>query len=898
VTNLVKQNLHSAIAQSIYREIVSRNAKYFYYLGGTSDSDVQGVNASLFSERNIRDNIVLLKSLNPNDVAMVVPRINWVSGDVYDQYDDRYSGELVGINITDSGKFYNTAPTVEIVSGGSVPGSGATAEAILNDDGSIKSIVMISTGSGYSKSVPPTISFTGAVIGFGGHAATAEPVIVNTLSGSDKIEDARFYVLTPDNRVYKCIDNNNGSPSTVMPSSISSDVFSTDDGYSWKFLYRIPPNLANKFLTPYYIPVINSLSDNFYDIGSIGRINIESGGTNYQLGDTKIEISGDGYLKTNPLALTGISIIEGGEFYPSITSVQIDDPITSSGDIINYVPSATPVSVVRGQFIKSGNRFFEVVRGGSLQSAITPISDPNNPFLCDDVFLQFVGETATASISVSGGVITSAQLLGKIYDIDITDLGSGYPDGYIDIAVMNGSTPIMSAVGLCKNGKLQKIHLNSASVSYSALPDLSYVVGTPWVIDSSVSVNSVVFNGNNIYMRVSSDPAGTTPPTHVSGIVGVWEYIGRKASIQAKLSYGYGYSKIPNITIVSSGVGQNALLQVSGQKTDAKVIPVIESGSIVDCIIVDGGIGYTYANVVISSASGSGAKLSTNVFVGSIDTLEANNILSNVVGGIHNISVISGGVGYSELDPPIVSIVGDGTGAKASAVIQAGRVVDIEVTDAGKNYTYADVTITTPVGSVGTSASARAIISPYGGHGRDNIKELFAKRVMTYSKLQGEKFSGFSIANDYRLFGLLKNPKNFQDTAYISTSLATSCYIVYCSFNSSIFTKDSIVSVTGKPSKRFKIIDTTTGAMILQDLSNYNLSVGEYLEITVGSTTTKTEVQDLILPSFGKYTGELLNVDSRTSGFTSTVEQSIVIRTIIGWDVCSEDAGDGESPPP
>lgn len=896
MSNLVKQNLHSAIAQSVYREIVSRNAKYFYYLGGTSDQDASNVNDSLFSERQVRDNIVLLKALHPTDVAMVVPRINWVSGEIYDQFDDRYSGQLVGINITDAGKYYNTAPTVEINTTSGQPGQGASAEAILNEDGSIKAINIINGGTGYSMLNPPTIAFSGAVIGFGGHAATASPIIVNTLSGDSSIEAARFYVITPDNRVYKCIDNNNTSPSTVMPSSIGSDVFSTEDGYSWKFLYRIPPNLANKFLTPDYIPVINSLSDNFYDVGSIGRINIESGGSNYELGNTKIEISGDGYLKTNPFSITGISVISGGTSYTSGTTIMIDDPLISSGDVITYTPSAIPTPVSRGQFVKSGNRFFEVIKGGSLQSTITPISDPTAQVICDDVFLQFVGETALATIpTISSGVISSVNLLGKIYDIDIINVGEGYPDGSIYITIMSGVDVVMTAIGMCKNGKLQKINLTSASALYTTLPELSYTVGTPWTSDSVVSVNTVVFNGNYIYKRVSANPAGSIPPTHLSGVVGVWEFLGTKASVQAKLSYGYGYKSAPEITIIgSSTVGSGADIRVVGEKTNAKVLPVIESGSIVDCIIVDGGIGYTYADVIVSSASGSGAKLSTNVFVGSIDTLEANNILSNVVGGIHNIPVVSGGVGYSSDDLPIISIVGDGEDATAIPVIVDGRVSKIEIINPGKNYTYASVSITTPTGSVGTSASARAIISPYGGHSRDNIKELFAKRVMTYSKLQGEKFSGFTIANDYRLFGLIKNPKNFEDTAYISTSLATSCYIVYCTFNSAIFTKDSIVTVTGKPTKKFKIVDTTTGAMILQDLSNYNISAGEYLEITVGSTTTKTEVQDIVLPTFGKYTGELLNIDSRTSGFTSTVEQSIVIRTILGWDTQTEEI----TPPP
>ena len=52
-----------------------------------------------------------------------------------------------------------------------------------------------------------------------------------------------FYVYNKANRgVYKCLDNNNSSPSTQAPSQVTTESFSTSDGYTWKLIYRITVN--------------------------------------------------------------------------------------------------------------------------------------------------------------------------------------------------------------------------------------------------------------------------------------------------------------------------------------------------------------------------------------------------------------------------------------------------------------------------------------------------------------------------------------------------------------------------------------------------------------------------------------------------------------------------------
>jgi hypothetical protein len=73
--------------------------------------------------------------------------------------------------------------------------------------------------------------------------------------------------------------------------------------------------------------------------------------------------------------------------------------------------------------------------------------------------------------------------------------------------------------------------------------------------------------------------------------------------------------------------------------------------------------------------------------------------------GIERIDVYNGGTGYSYDGSIKVQILGDGTGAKATAYVRNKQVVEIEVNNSGSGYTYAIVKI---IDSKGTGATAFA----------------------------------------------------------------------------------------------------------------------------------------------------------------------------------------------
>ena len=130
-------------------------------------------------------------------------------------------------------------------------------------------------------------------------------------------------------------------------------------------------------------------------------------------------------------------------------------------------------------------------------------------------------------------------------------------------------------------------------------------------------------------------------------------------------------------------------------------------------------------------------------------------------GGIDVINITNSGSDYNPANAAIyVTIVGDGSGATAEAVANnSGMITNINVTNHGINYTYADVKITSGIGS---GATAIAPVSPIGGHAYDPISELGCRNVMIVCTFNGdESFNGVSMIPtdiDYHQIALLVNP--------------------------------------------------------------------------------------------------------------------------------------------
>jgi hypothetical protein len=116
MSSLLKSALDNSIADAVYNEIQNRSARYYYFLGKTlrwtdEASPPYPIDSSRY-EFDTRNEIITLKEINSTDVAFIIPRVDWVTDQVWDMYDDQYSKEVQGINLIAGGFGYSSIPTV------------------------------------------------------------------------------------------------------------------------------------------------------------------------------------------------------------------------------------------------------------------------------------------------------------------------------------------------------------------------------------------------------------------------------------------------------------------------------------------------------------------------------------------------------------------------------------------------------------------------------------------------------------------------------------------------------------------------------------------------------------------------------------------------------------------
>lgn len=112
-------------------------------------------------------------------------------------------------------------------------------------------------------------------------------------SNDEALFRRRFYVLTDEYNIYKCIDNSDGGPSTDKPDHVQG-LETYSDGYVWAYMGSISIDDVNKFLTEQHMPV--RLPGGYTAPttgGPIHTLSILDGGSGYSVGDS-ITVSGDG----------------------------------------------------------------------------------------------------------------------------------------------------------------------------------------------------------------------------------------------------------------------------------------------------------------------------------------------------------------------------------------------------------------------------------------------------------------------------------------------------------------------------------------------------------------------------------------------------------------------------
>lgn len=556
-SSLVKTILHKSLAEGVYRDVVTRSSSYYYFLGRTlswedEDNPPYPVD-SLAYEADARNEIITVKQIRPSDVAFVIDKKTWIPDTVYDMYDDQYSDELIGINIVSGGSGYIDIYDINVaITGGG--GSGATAIVSEIANGSVAAVTLTNKGRGYTS--PPTVTITSA----SGAGAELRAVLGISSTGSQKLEDSDFYVVTDEYNVYKCLDNNNGARSTVKPTTSILEPIKLTDGYVWKFMYNIPINLRNKFVTDTHIPVVSALTNSFYSNGKIDNIYITNKGKDYT--SAVINVTGDGFLESDPIFLNSVVVVATGTGYTNPT-VSFADPFTSAS------PWSTSTLVNLGQKLFTTDRnFYEVVTPG-LTSSVQP-SHKFGTVLNGTSALKYIGSTVKGDVN-----ITNPE---NITGFNITNYGVGYTSaptvtitdatGTGAVATAQIGTSTITAINVANGGS----GYVSPQLSFSGGGGGSGVSAVPTVVGGVITAVTVItpgFGYTAVPNIVVSDPAGTG------------------ASLTAVLSG----SPLTGLTITNGGSGYTSpsVSITGGGGAGAVATAIVETG-IIDSITLYGGI--------------------------------------------------------------------------------------------------------------------------------------------------------------------------------------------------------------------------------------------------------------------------------------------------------------------
>jgi len=861
-SSLIKTILHKSLAEGVFRDVVTRSSNYYYFLGKTlewsDELDPPYPVDSYAYERLTRSDIITLKLISPTDVSFVIPRKNWTSGTVYDMYDDEYSNEIIGIDIVSGGVGYNSLPTITITGGG---GTGAEFTPVVLE-GQIIGVDLVSRGTGYTSK--PTVTVTGG----SGTGADLRAVLNLAFSGSSKLEESEFYIMTEDFNVYKCIDNNNDSVSTIKPNGTSTTPIITSDGYIWKFMYNVPINLRSKFLTDEQIPVVSALTNQFYSNGTVDNITINNKGINYTT--ATITVTGDGFRPEDPTFLTGVTVSDGGSGY-STPILTIGDPVS---DASLFISNAT---VFLGQKIFNTDfDFYEVVTPGTM-SNVAPthrLGTVQN----GTASLQFVGTRAKGTVTVSGGEVTAVSLTGAVREINLISGGSGYTTApTITFSGGGGSGAVAVPKMNTATGSVLFVTITNPGDNYTSDPTVTF--GTEFPLSTAVLVGEQYFVANRLYTITGAGTTSGTAPTHTSGSVtngtATVEFAGVPATGAVVRRFGAGYSAAPTIAVNEAGAS-GAILSFTTSKSEAKLLPILENGQITGVIAENPGIGYSTATIAVSG-DGIGAQLIADLNVGNIASLQANNEILTTAGTIDAIKIVSGGYGYGVAN---ILVQGDGVGATATATISSatGRITKIVITNPGFGYTFANIVI---VGN-GYGASARAIMSPFGGHGKNAPDELFSRTLMFYSNVSNDLNQGVAVNNDYRQLGIIKNPRGYElDTRFVGV-IGSACFIVEGNINTTQFPRDTDLTVSRTINgdtfeRRYRIVASSSSSALLQSLDNDTPQINDIFTNPASQSFTASSVGN---PTVDKYSGQMMFIDNK-AGFTPSDDETVTLRTVI-----------------
>ena len=324
-------------------------------------------------------------------------------------------------------------------------------------------------------------------------------------SGATNLFDSTFVVMNSSYAVYKVIENDGATASTVEPTSTSNSIFETSDGYRWKYMYSLTSAETLNFMSTDFIHVSTDSTVSAAAVnGALDTILVVAGGSNFTVSSgttiTGIPIRGDGSS-----GVASVVIGSGAIASASVTTA-------GTGYTFAYIRTADIIAATNAGGAGSGDNLNVIIppKGGHGANAVKELGG-----FYIMLNKSLVGVEGTSDI----GVANDFRRIGLLRDP--TNFGTS------TVATASTRRQLYAAVFSSVSGTFTADEeINQAStgavgkvVEYDATNKILYYYQTRFPdVGTDTSGNLTAFSGANAITGQTSS-AAATPNTSSSATV-------------------------------------------------------------------------------------------------------------------------------------------------------------------------------------------------------------------------------------------------------------------------------------------------------------------------------------------------------------------------------------------
>jgi hypothetical protein len=268
-------------------------------------------------------------------------------------------------------------------------------------------------------------------------------------SKDSNIFDKKFYVVTNEFKVYKCIVAGSGA-STQQPTQTLTQPQAESDGYTWKFMYTISVTDAEKFLTNAYMPV------KYIPMGGEGQVAVQSasGASTIILKEISDDIAvGMSVTGTNIGGQSGtkakVSAINGSQ----ITVDVVNTGTVAANSILTFAYAADADAEANlseadySQYLNQKASRDDSLAAGIERMVLESVDSSGNR---TDAATSGSGYTEAPTVTITGdgtGATATATVAGgAVTGITITNKGTNYTKAHVSFSGGGGSGAAARAI--------------------------------------------------------------------------------------------------------------------------------------------------------------------------------------------------------------------------------------------------------------------------------------------------------------------------------------------------------------------------------------------------------------------------------------------------------------------